>query len=151
MIKYEDYFPKSMLYKCGVSPNSMLISDDDLDSLQTSKNENQVNKLMNDIYTNFKNSAAEKHLTQEFKGYNIDGKIVAMLCDLDVISSLDKEKYLQSMQQKEGAKEYAESEETRVSIELPELDAGAINNQMERSEKVILNNEPKLNFRGKQK
>lgn len=151
MIKYEDYFPKSMLYKCGILPNSTLISDDELDYLQTNQNENQVNKLMNNIYTNIKNFAEEKHSAQELNNYHLYRKIVAMLCDLDVISIQDKEKHLQALQQKEGISQYAENNETRVSIELPELDAISINSQTEKSEKVIQDYEPKLNIKGKQK
>lgn len=152
MIKYEDYFPKTILSKCGISPETKLFSEDEILDFTKNKNEEDLNELIGDIYSNFKKSSIQNgNLISEFKEFNIDRRIVSMLCDLDVISSIDKEKYLSSAEQKSLDIDVAQNTETRVSIELPELDMLSINKNIEKSEKVALKNNLELEVKGKQK
>lgn len=152
MIKYEDYFPKSILNKCGILPETKLISEDELLTITSDRVEGNINKLIDNVYTNFKKSSIKNNnLIEEFKKFNINRRIISMLCDLDIISDIDKEKYLYNAEQKEIKDEYIDNNETRVSIELPELDAISINKKSEKSEKVIYSNKLQLEVKGKQK
>lgn len=152
MIKYQDYFPKSMLHKCGIDPDTNLISEDQLSVLNLSKNEEKTNQLIGDIYLNIKNLYDKNNYSDiEFKQMNVERKIVSMLCDLDVISEIDKEKYFTSLGQKHINGDYEDVDETRVSIELSELNVLNINNSTEKSERVISNNQPILENKGKLK
>lgn len=152
MVKYEDYFPKTMLNKCGIKPESKLIGEEEFSTLTANKNEGNICQLINNIYGGFK-SASVKNGTSEksFKEFNVNRRIVAMLCDLDVISDIEKEKYLFNADQKALENGFINDNETRVRIELPELDALSANKLTEKSEKVVSKNELKTEFIGRQK
>lgn len=151
MIKYQDYFPKSMLHKCGIAPETNLVSDDQLSALTSSQNEESIKQLLGDIYANMKNSYDKNgNFDKEFKQLGIEKRIVNMLCDLDVVSEFTKEKYLTNFEQKHINGDYANANETRVSIELTELNVLAANNGTEKSERVSCNH-PVLENKGKLK
>lgn len=152
MIKYQDYFPKSTLYKCGIEPETKLIGDDELSVLTGTKDEERINKLINDICLNFKKFYEKNgNSDKDFKRLNVNGRVVNMLCDLDIVSEVNKEKYLTAAEQKYPDENYIDVDETRVGIELFELDIHANNKAIEKSEKVNLKNQSVLEDEGKVK
>lgn len=152
MIKYEDYFPKSVLNKCNILPEGKLISDEEFSNLIKNKDEEKINQLISNIYLNFKETSNKKGNTlEEFNKFNINKRTIAMLCDLDVISSIDKEKFLYNAEMKENKIDGIISKETRIGIEIPELKTTSINEGVEKSEKVIYNNKLELEIKGTQK
>lgn len=152
MIKYEDYFPKSTLNKCGILPESKLFDEDDLSTLSSDLDKKKVDELINNIYTRFKNSSTKiKNSDEEFKQFNVTRRIVSMLGDLDIISSETMEKYLNKIEQKPNFNDELTDEETRINIELPELNINSIYKDAEKSEKVISNDNLNLEIKGKQK
>lgn len=149
MIKYQDYFPKSMLYKCGIEPEAKLIGDEDLALLEHESPDKDVYRLINSMYSNIKEHFDKNHNPKEdFGDLNVDRKIVAMLCDLDIVKDVNKEKYLNYIKQNSEESSFSK-EESRVSIELPELDATTINKEMEKSKRVATSS-PQLVIKGKQ-
>lgn len=151
MIKYADYFPKSMLNKCGIIPDTKLLDNSNLSDSITNKTENSINQLINDIYSKFKQSSIGNKISiDEFNNFNVNRRIVAMLCDLDVISNAEKDKFLNNRELKSMEAQQFDDKETRVSIELPELDTNTINGSIEKSEKILYGDAiPQLEVKGK--
>lgn len=151
MIKFEDYFPKSMLNKCGIMPETKLLVDEELNTLSSKSKERDVNKLIDNIHLNFKKNSTKNVNDNELLQFNINRKIVNMLCDLDIITSKEREEFILNANQNSTSIKNINDEETRVCIEIPELDTISINNKTEKSQRVICDNKPILEVKGKQK
>lgn len=149
MIKYKDYFPRTMLNRCGILPETKLFEETELSLMKESAKPEKVDFWVGKIYSNFENSSLEKNISkEEFENFNLKRRIVSMLCDLDVVSEIEKEKYINGINKNS---QISEEKETRISIELPELDTAFLNKNAEKSEKVVFSNKPELEIKGKQK
>lgn len=151
MIKYADYFPKSMLYKFGILPEQELISENELSVLKSSgKNTKQT---VNSVCANLKKSFLQKDNLASLEQLNLNRRVANMLCDLDVISSADKETYLSETPEVNNNLFNPEmsNDDTRVSLEIPELGASRTHQMEEKSEKVVNTNQLQAEVKGIQK
>lgn len=142
MYRYRDYFPRSVLKQCGVSPD-LALKLPDAAALPAEKRRAEVEKGMAEIYSVFLRGATEKvgqNAPSLLDGLRLDERIVSAFYDADVLKEGDRaifpenypiDKSLSGREEAEQ-KTVAESEEERIGIEVPESE----DVQAESSQKV---------------
>lgn len=137
MIKYADYFPKSMLYKFDILPERELIGEEELSTLKSSGKD--AKQIVSSVCEDLKKSFLQKDNLANLEQLNLNRRVASMLCDLDVISGAEKEAYLSETPEMHNdlfSKDTLDSE-TRVSLEIPELGASVAHKTDEKSEQVV--------------
>lgn len=157
MIKYADYFPKSMLYKFGVSPEKQLISENELSTLKSNATNGGASKTINSFYSTLKQAFNLNGSLEQSQQLNLNRRVASMLCDLDVISSVDKETYLSAINEQQepsfesNALDTEPEKDTRVSLDIEELSTKSANKSVEKSERVAQTPAIQLDDKGIQK
>lgn len=141
MVKYCDYFPKSILFKCNISPDKSLEIEEESFYLKN-RDENILNS-MKKIYNSFTDSLGKNfdgNIDKVLNSMGINRKIVALFYDLDILKSSDIEKYpLDFDVSKENKNLCFDGEQKssfRENLILEDLDVKKLNSKMEKSKPI---------------
>lgn len=122
MYFYRDYFPRSVLNKCGVSPD-LALKLPDAAALPAEKRRAEVGKGMAEIYSVFLRGAAEKvgqNVPSFLDGLRLDERIVSALYDADVLQECDRAVFPENYRIEKDLSGRENVAEERISIEVPE-------------------------------
>ena len=122
MYKYRDYFPRSVLSQCGVSPDRAL----DLSGggeLSAQRRQAEVLKAMAEIYSVFLHGAVQKvgqNAPALLDGLRLDERILSAFYDADVLQESDRTVFPEDYRIGKSFSGRVETAEERISIEVPE-------------------------------
>ena len=134
MHRYRDYFPRSVLNKCGISPELKLdLSGGGVSAAE--RRQAEAFKAMKEIYSVFYKGAAEKvgqNASSLLDSLRLDERIVSAFYDADVLQESDKTVFPDNFRIDKGMSANADVEDERINIEVPESE----DYHAQRSEKV---------------
>ncbi len=122
MYKYRDYFPRSVLSQCGVSPDRAL----DLSGggeLSAQRRQAEVLKAMAEIYSVFLRGAVQKvgqNAPALLDGLRLDERILSAFYDADVLKESDRRDFPEDYRIEKNSLSREQTAEERMSISVPE-------------------------------
>lgn len=122
MYKYRDYFPRSVLSQCGVSPDRALELPGG-NALSAQSRQSEVQKAMAEIYSVFLHGAMQKfgqNAPALLDGLRLDERILSAFYDADVLQECDRTVFPEDYRIGKSFSGRVETAEERISIEVPE-------------------------------
>lgn len=122
MYKYRDYFPRSVLSQCGVSPDRALELPGG-NALSAQSRQSEVQKAMAEIYSVFLHGAMQKfgqNAPALLDGLRLDERILSAFYDADVLKESDRRDFPEDYRIEKNSLSREQTAEERVSISVPE-------------------------------
>ena len=122
MYKYRDYFSRSVLNKCGVSPDRALELPGG-NALSAQSRQSEVQKAMAEIYSVFLHGAMQKfgqNAPALLDGLRLDERILSAFYDADVLKESDRRDFPEDYRIEKNSLSREQTAEERVSISVPE-------------------------------